>query len=853
MKRILCLLIAVAMMASLDAAPVNSTEALKTASTFLRLMQEEQSLPVESLREVDLQRSWQLDRLFIFTGDHCYVILSGDDRALPVLGYSLDGPFDTEDMPENLLWWLQAYNQEIRYWEEHLVEASETVRKAWETLAQGKLPLPLNRSEVQPLLNTKWGQGQPFNYLCPNSCVTGCVATAMSQIMKYWEYPNKGTGSHSYYDPTYGSLSANFGNTTYDWDHMTAAPTSSCSLAEKQALGTLCYHAGVAVEMEYGPDASAASSYAVPDAMKQYFGYSSEAEMVEKSNYTETGWKNLIKGELDLSRPVYYSGNNSTSTGGHAFICDGYDNLDYFHFNWGWKGNHNGFYMMGSLNPDDETDLNYLNRVIKGLYPVSYALAAPTNLNAVVQGHDVRLSWTASSGAAYYNVYRNGDLLASGVNGTTYVDVNPGYGKYTYYLKAVKSNGDRSPRSSTADAQLIYSIPAPTEVTGQFHHDDASLTLHWSMPTPQEDKLRYGTGPYAGSGYGYPDPYPTYWAQRYPVSSLVPYAGMKINSVKVYLRATGSYIFYLYAGKAWGPEELLFQQPFNCVETGENILQFSNPVALDYENDLWVVFYAPTTVRYPAAYCNYSGSGLAYASYISYNGSSWNSHADDNISWMIELYLEAPEYTYKVTKNGTLLADNLTELSYVDGSLTSGTTLYKVQAVCEGETSGFSDACSISLVGITTSVNNPAGGTVDSGGLYQEGDNVVLHAYPNTNAGYVFKEWQEGGLSVNTNPTYSFVAAVDRDLMACFANNHGVDDLQASIALYPNPVKSSLTIDGLELLSVKVYSMEGRLVMAPTCESATSMTVDMKDLRAGQYLLELTTPEGVVRKLIMKE
>lgn len=853
MKRLLCLLVAAAMTASLNAAPVNRTEALRTASTFMKLMQEEQSLPVESIREVELQRSWQLDRLFIFTGDHCFVILSGDDRALPILAYSLDGPFDTEDLPENLLSWLQGYNQEIQYLVEHQVEAPEAVQTAWLTLAQGKLQQPLNRSEVQPLMSSKWGQGYPFNYSCPDECVTGCVATAMSQIMRYWEYPNKGTGSHSYYHTTYGTLSANFGNTTYDWDHMTSSPTSSCSLLEKQALGTLCYQAGVAVDMDYGPDASAASSYDAPDALKQYFGYSSEAMMVEKSDYTDAGWKNLLKGELDLSRPLYYSGNNATSNGGHAFVCDGYDVRDYFHFNWGWKGNHNGFYMMGALNPDEETDLNYINKVIIGLHPVSYALAAPTNLSAVVQGHDVRLSWTASSGAASYNVYRNGDLLASGVTGTTFVDENPGYGSYTYYVKALKSNGDRSPRSTAVAAQLVYSIPAPTEVTGQFHHDNASLTLSWNMSVLQEDKLHYGMGPYAASGYGYPNPYPTYWAHRYPVSMLVPYAGMKITSVEVYLRATGNYTLYLYAGSASGPDELLFQQPFSCVATGENLLEFANPVALDYEHDLWVVFYAPTTIQYPAAYCNYNGSGLANASYISYNGSTWNSHAENQISWMIEVYLEAPEYTYKISKNGTVIADYVTGLEYEDGQLTSGTTTYQVQAVCEGETSGFSDACSISLVEITTSVNNPAGGAVDNGGLYQEGENVNLHAYPNTTAGYVFKEWQEGGVSVNTNPTYSFVATVDRDLVACFANNHGVDDLQASLVLYPNPVKSSLRIEGLELLSVKVYSLDGRLLMAPSCESTFSMTLDMNDLKAGQYLLELTTPEGVVRKMVVKD
>ena len=152
MKRIMILLLAVSTMVSLNGAPVDRADALKIASNFMKVRMEEKSLPIEPMVGLTFDRSLQLDHLYVFSGEHSFVIMSADDRAMPILGYALDRPFDTDNMSVNTLSWLQGYDNEISYLEEHGVAASESVKEAWKILAQGNLWQPVNRTEVLPLI-----------------------------------------------------------------------------------------------------------------------------------------------------------------------------------------------------------------------------------------------------------------------------------------------------------------------------------------------------------------------------------------------------------------------------------------------------------------------------------------------------------------------------------------------------------------------------------------------------------------------------------------------------------------------------------------------------------------------------
>jgi hypothetical protein len=234
----------------------------------------------------------------------------------------------------------------------------------WVNLLDGRKNVSVSTA-VSPLVQTKWDQSPYYNNLCPydNSkgerTVTGCVATAMAQVMNYWEYPKKGTGFHSYNHSKYGTLNANFGSTTYDWANMPNELTSSSSTVQKNAVATLMYHCGVSVDMDYNVSSEGGSgAYVISSrspvthcteyALKTYFGYKTSIQGVQKADYTTTNWKNLLKAELDASRPIVYAG---FGDGGHCFVCDGYDNNDYFHFNWGWGGLYDGYFALNALIP----------------------------------------------------------------------------------------------------------------------------------------------------------------------------------------------------------------------------------------------------------------------------------------------------------------------------------------------------------------------------------------------------------------------------------------------------------------------------------------------------------------------
>ena len=295
-----------------------------------------------------------------------FVIVSGDDNTIPVLGYSTKGSFDNSNLPRNFQKWLENYKNQIKYIVANNIKATEEIKTEWKKLESGQ-SLNTNKdvTAVNPLLSVTWSQSPYVNDLCPFDVnagsangyhvVSGCPATAMAQIMKYWEYPSNGTGFHSYNHSTYGTLSANFASTTYDWASMPNSVNSA-----NNAVATLMYHCGVAVEMMYGPNSSGAyvieadpnnSNYPACSeyAYKTYFGYdASSIQGLFGLNYTDNAWIQLLKNDLDAGRPIQYAG---FGAGGHTFVCDGYDNNDYFHMNWGWGGVQDGFWLIDALNP----------------------------------------------------------------------------------------------------------------------------------------------------------------------------------------------------------------------------------------------------------------------------------------------------------------------------------------------------------------------------------------------------------------------------------------------------------------------------------------------------------------------
>ena len=304
--------------------------------------------------------STDFEHFYIFNAKdgNGFVIVSADDQAVPILGYSDKGIFSTDNIPSNVKAWLDGYDREM----ESFLSQSSTIDSAvaiqWSALKSNKCLPVRNIQNVAPLIQTTWNQDLPYNVLCPYDAptqsytVTGCVATAMAQVMKYWEYPNVGTGSNSYIDPNYGIQSANFESLLY-WNEMPMALTQNSSVMQILSVAKLMRFCGVSTNMQYGTSSVGGSftnmGYAAM-ALLNNFNYSQNLDYIERDNMSYVSWINHLKSELDNGRPILYQGTDNQGVG-HAFVCDGYHQSNEFHFNWGWGGLYDGYYVTSALNP----------------------------------------------------------------------------------------------------------------------------------------------------------------------------------------------------------------------------------------------------------------------------------------------------------------------------------------------------------------------------------------------------------------------------------------------------------------------------------------------------------------------
>lgn len=283
-----------------------------------------------------------------------FVIVSADDRAKPVLGYSTEGAFSIE-IPEGLESFFRNYRAGFTdLFASGDPRPDEAVRD-WERLAEtGKINNERITRELPHLLTCTWNQSALYNRRCPEDeegpdghVYAGCVATAMSQIMYYWQWPHVGRDAYIYELWPYGQIAASFEDARYRYELMPDFLDWTSTDEEIDAVALLQYHAGVSVEMGYSPHGSGAYSQRVPDALSQFFLYDPSMEIHYRDGYNDSEWNEILRENLDGNMPLYYSA--SGSDGGHAFVCDGYDMNDMFHFNWGWQGFDNGYYAVNGF------------------------------------------------------------------------------------------------------------------------------------------------------------------------------------------------------------------------------------------------------------------------------------------------------------------------------------------------------------------------------------------------------------------------------------------------------------------------------------------------------------------------
>lgn len=406
------------------------------------------------------------EMVYVFNSSNGFVLVGADDNMTALLGYSDNGQFDYLSAPPALKWWIAQYASQASG-----ALAKETI--ALDSSASTAIKETRNMEEIPYLVQTTWGQQYPFNLDCPkigdDNCVTGCVATAMAQIVKYHDYPAVGNGQH-HYNWNGEELEFDYSATSFLFDNMLDSYSSASSEEERSAVATLMSACGRAVNMQYDLEGSMASDTYISYALRYFFGYDNDTRLLKRDFFSDQEWEDLIYSELEQKRPVIYGG--QAPHGGHQFICDGYDGNGLFHINWGWAKLGDGYFSLTSLDPGIQGTGGF-----EGGYNSDQAIVC--GIQPAREGIPV-----------WYPIYSTGSLVATDFSNTSVnISIEAG-GLYNYsqesteaevLLKAVSADGEEyisEPRAFLIDEES----PATTWLP----FDGANGTTIWGysgLPT----------------------------------------------------------------------------------------------------------------------------------------------------------------------------------------------------------------------------------------------------------------------------------------------------------------------------------------------------------------------------------
>ena len=798
-------------------------------------------------RSVDNQHFY----IFNLNDNQGWVLVADDDRSIPILGYSKSGEFVTENLSANIEDWLTGISSEIQYIIDNDIVADEKTTSLWKELFSGVSTEFINRDEkvVNPLVQTRWNQAPYYNDHCPydnqygERTVTGCVATAMAQVLKYWNYPEVGSGSHSYSTSSYGTLYANFGGTQYAWNNMPNRVTSP-----NNAVATLMYHCGVSVDMSYGvaetggSGAYVISSYTNSEncaefAFKNYFGYKSSAHGEMKDNTSDSQWKNMLRADLNASRPLVYAG---FGNGGHCFVCDGYDNSDMFHFNWGWDGQNDGFYSLSALNPGS-------GGAGGGLYSF-------TNNQQAIFG----LEPTQSGGGGGGGSSTNADLrLYSELS----VENQIWFGSDITVTASVGNWGETAFIGSfcaaafDADGNFIDFIDTKSvNLQGGFYNDYEFTTTGniVFVPGQYQVALFYKTneGDWTiidDGNYNNLGTFQIYYEddiETYSDFTILSDNGQLIQGstarVNVDLANTGSNTFYGNVRVNLSTLNGEWVQNIEIKNISDGLgsgYHFTN--GLTFEGEITA---EPGTYHMELAYYN---NGWYYA------GAYYHSNP-------ITVVVEAPEINadrYEV--NNTLAqayklelsnwSNNQTAVSTTGSNLHVGNDIdyYKVELP-----TGRSYTINARLHDSYASGNGQSY-TVDAmfaystdGQTFSAGIDDVMDESISFNGGTIY---------FGVTPYFSGMSGTYLLEIAISIGGFGTDENYAtSFILYPNPVKDILHIKCDNMQQYDVFSLDGKLIKSLQ-RNDDEAVIDFGDLEKGIYMVRITSDKGIVTRKIVKD
>lgn len=301
-----------------------------------------------------------------------WVAVSASDAVIPIIAYSFEGYCNQQKAPANFSSWISQYKKQIHWAITQNYKPNVKSQDLWShylTGSQKDFSLYNPSDYVEPLITTTWDQGLYYNEMCPSDpggpgghCYVGCVPATMGQICNYFRFPQTGTGSYSYECPPYGELSVDFENSSYDWNQM---PTNVST--NSHATAQILYHLGVSCDLVYGPDGSGMYNHKAAYALHTHFKYSPETQYVYRDS-TNLDWDSLLVTHLDQKIPMYYAGWSVPNINGHAFVCDGYQDSSYYHFNWGWSGSYDGYFYTDNLTPGG-SNFNLAQELIINCFP----------------------------------------------------------------------------------------------------------------------------------------------------------------------------------------------------------------------------------------------------------------------------------------------------------------------------------------------------------------------------------------------------------------------------------------------------------------------------------------------------
>ena len=910
-KHILLSLVVLLGMTTLNARPIDVARAKAIGQKFV------QANFNSNLRSNDLQlvytgMSTRGEACFYAfnAGDGGFVIISADDRFRPIVGYSDRGPFETENMSPELAFYLDKIIEARTSGNAVLFDDTE---QEWQSVATTGRMLSRNGGRgVDFICTTLWNQDSPYNYYAPEAgngpggrCYAGCVATAMSQVMKYWDHPAQGSGSHSYYCQGYGMQSADFGEAVYDWEHMPDR-LSGASQQEIEAVALLMYHCGVAVEMQFSPTGSGANSWDVPYAIERYFSYSSHANLEMRDMYTLKDWQDMLKESFDIGWPVYYSG--FSNSGGHAFVCDGYDDSDLFHFNWGWGGSSDGWFVI------DEIDYSGWAQAIFNYVPsdvYEYMPLEPTDFSVVPSGdfdYAATLTWTNPTQDIHLNeltnidqmvVTRNGKIIYTQDNATPGAQMSftdyyqPRKVNYSVYavvhtakgLAATEKNILLGPTCTwtvemSSSSSEGWNNGALTFVNGA-GDEIARLSLTSAQAT-RNIELPFG---HVGIRWEKPE-------ASFGVFSFNIYDGE--GTLKTKFQGTPeeieSGLFFIANNKCSSEDSELDGTLLTATIEGDQVTLNWEPVdnAINYQVFRDGLLYTLTTENtfidddLRASFHNYQVNAITregetlQSNPCSYQPESecpiptnlsielftnvraklsWEAPAEAPTGYMIYRRPKGGEFRRIKLLTTTTYTDNLA--AQPDDEYEYVVTAYFRDTECESGYASVAGHPELNFVSFNKTIipthldfyiqngyvvlNWEKGSMAESYNVYRNGEHI----------GYNIEDDVFVDYHADPNDTYSYIVKGRTAHQVSSPSNVAYvdwttsigEDTEKSLSLYPNPTENSFTIEAEGLQQVRVFNVMGQIVTSLTTQE-DSVTIDLSAQPKGCYFVETTTTQG---------